>query len=311
MQEKSLIIIQGPTGVGKSSIAEALAEHYNGEIISADSRQVYRHLNIGTAKPDETILKEVKYHLINIVSPVDEYNAGDFCRDALAAMEDIRQRGKTPIIVGGTGFYISALLNGLAAIPPISDAARKQVAELFEKGTPETIYGFLKQVDPDAAAGIERNDLHRQQRALEVFTETGTPISAFWKTDQESFEYNYVNILLMRDRAKLYERINKRVDNMLAAGLIDEIRNLLANGFAESDPGMNTVGYREFYPWLKGEISLESAIDKMKQHSRNYAKRQITWYKKQEFHLTLDINSLSLSNVKEKIDQYVKKVLEI
>ncbi|MCF7918795.1 MAG: tRNA (adenosine(37)-N6)-dimethylallyltransferase MiaA [Candidatus Cloacimonetes bacterium] len=307
MQEKFLIIMQGPTGVGKSSLAEALSLKFNGEIISADSRQVYRYLDIGTAKPDSETRDRIKYHLLDIVSPDEDYNAGQFRLDALECLNDIWGRGKIPFVVGGTGFYISALVNGLAAIPPISSETRKQVSTLIEHSSPTEIYSFLRQVDAEAAAGIEMNDLHRQQRALEVFTETGTPLSAFWKAGQNKFEYNYLNILFTRDRIKLYDRINRRVDLMLEAGLTEEIKWLLNNGYKESDPGLNSVGYREFFPWLKNEVSLAETVEKVKQHSRNYAKRQLTWYRKQEFHLTIDLDSLNLYHVQEKIEEYWRK----
>jgi tRNA dimethylallyltransferase len=301
MAEGKIIIIQGPTGTGKSGLAEKLAEEYNGEIISADSRQVYRYLDIGTAKPDADSQKKISYHLIDIINPDERYNAGLFCEDSRAIVQDIHKRGKVPFIVGGTGFYISAFLQGLAAIPAISDAAKDKVGVMLRDWDVEEIYRYMKDVDPEAAARIEKNDLHRMQRALEVFESSGKPISWWWKQTGKKNDYKIRNILLMRERGSLYKRINDRIDLMLAAGLLEEIRQLFAKGYVEGDPGMVSVGYREFYPWLRGEKTYDESVNLAKQHSRNYAKRQLTWYRKQLFDLTISMECLNLYNIKEEI----------
>jgi tRNA dimethylallyltransferase len=220
-------------------------------------------------------------------------------------------RGKIPFIVGGTGFYISALIKGLAEIPPISPATKEYVRELMAKQSAAETYSYLSGIDPLAAAGMEQNDLHRQQRALEVFCETGKPISSWWQTGRDGFSSKYLNILFTRKRAHLYERINKRIDQMLAQGLTGEIKKLLELGFKESDPGMNSVGYREFFPWLRNEITLSEAVEKAKQHSRNYAKRQITWYNRQDFHLTIDLELVTLFNIRAEIEVFLEKVKKI
>ncbi len=307
MNKGIIIVIQGATATGKSALAEELVQEFNGEIISADSRQVYRYLDIGTAKPDKAVLEKIGYHLIDIVNPDEEYNAGLFARDARKSISEIEKRGKTPFIVGGTGFYIRALLRGLAPIPKISAATRTKVEEFIQTKTIEEVYEYLQEVDKTAAARIDKNDLRRQQRALEVYASTGKPISWYWEQEMGKFPYNYLNILLTADREKLYERINHRIDEMVEKGLIDEIRGLLSKGYQEDDPGMITVGYREFYLWLNGEKTFPEAINLAKQHSRNYAKRQITWYRQQEFDLTLSVNSLNLYVLKDEIGNYIDK----
>ncbi len=307
MSKGKLIVIQGPTACGKSALAEELVGEFNGEIISADSRQVYRYLDIGTAKPGKEILERIDYHLIDIVNPDEEYNAGLFARDAREIINDIEKRGRTPFIVGGTGFYIKALLQGLAPIPKISFNAKKRVEEFIQNSTIEAVYEHLRKIDETAAARIKKNDLHRQQRALEVYESTGKPLSWFWEQHQGIIQYSSFNILLTDEREKLYERINSRIDKMLEKGLVNEIRELLAKGYQEDDPGMISVGYREFYPWLNGEISYQEAVDLAKQHSRNYAKRQITWYRRQEFDLTLSVNDLNLYVLRSETEKYIDK----
>ncbi|MCF7911637.1 MAG: tRNA (adenosine(37)-N6)-dimethylallyltransferase MiaA [Candidatus Cloacimonetes bacterium] len=305
MADNRIIIIQGATGTGKSALAEKLAVEFNGEIISADSRQVYRYLDIGTAKPDAASRAQVNYHLIDIINPDERYNAGRFCEDAQAIVQDIFNRGKVPFIVGGTGFYIAAFLKGLADIPAISKEAKAKVATMLKDWDADKIYRYLCQVDKQAAAKIEQNDLHRMQRALEVFESSGKPISWWWSKPEQKNTFTAKNILLMRNREILYKRINDRMDRMLEKGLISEIRQLFAKGYGEGDPGMITVGYREFYPWLRNEITLDESVNLAKQHSRNYAKRQLTWYRKQYFDLTFTIEYLNLSTLKEEIAAFL------
>lgn len=301
-----VIIIQGPTASGKSSLAEKLAQEINAEIISADSRQVYQYLDIGTAKPDANSQKKVKYHLIDIIKPDQVYNAGLFVCDAHKAIEQIVSRGKIPMIVGGTGFYISSFLNGLAVIPPIDNQSKQAVADFIKTNTPEQIYQRVESIDPIAAARINANDLHRLQRALEVFESTKTPLSSWWQKEHRPWEGKFLNILLSPPRPQLYRKINSRIDQMMELGLLKEIDNLFKMGYKESDPGMISVGYREFYPWIRGEYELETALELARQHTRNYAKRQLTWYRKQIFDLTNDTHVIKLSILGKKIREFLK-----
>ena len=307
MSKEKIIIIQGATGIGKSHLTEMLAEEFGGEIISADSRQVYRYLDIGTAKPDKAIQEKIGYHLIDIVAPDEEYNAGLFCQDAWEAFSTIINKNKIPFLAGGTGFYITAFLKGLAVIPPVTDIARDNIAELLTSKSNDEIHSYLMEVDPVAGKKIEKNDQHRIQRALEVFESSGKPISWYWAHPIKKNDLKILNVLLMRDREELYKRINDRIDNMLTKGLIEEIKYLLRNGYQEDDPGMVSVGYREFYPWLRGEINFDEAIDLAKQHSRNYAKRQLTWYRKQDFDLTISMEGINIYNMKEEIARFLGK----
>ncbi|MDP8220531.1 MAG: tRNA (adenosine(37)-N6)-dimethylallyltransferase MiaA [Candidatus Stygibacter frigidus] len=284
-----------------------MAEEFGAEIISADSRQVYRYLDIGTAKPDKATQEKIGYHLIDIVNPDEIYNAGLFCQDAWEAVDSIINKKKIPFMAGGTGFYISAFLKGLAAIPEITDTARDKVREMLLFKSNDEIFSYLMEVDPEAGKKIEMNDQHRIQRALEVFETTGKPISWFWSHPIKKNDLEVLNVLLMRDRAELYKRINKRIDYMLTNGLIEEIRSLLQNGYHEGDPGMVSVGYREFYPWLRGEINYSEAVEFAKQHSRNYAKRQLTWYRKQDFDLTISMEDINIYNIKEEIARFLGK----
>jgi len=307
MLKEKIIIIQGATGIGKSNLTEILAEEFGAEIISADSRQVYRYLDIGTAKPDKSIQAKIGYHLLDIVNPDEEYNAGLFCRDAWKAFSGIISKNKIPLMTGGTGFYIAAFLKGLAIIPPVTASARDKVAEMLKNKSNDEIYSYLMEVDPQAGEKIEKNDLHRIQRALEVYESSGKSLSWYWAHPIKKKDLEVLNILLMRDRAELYKRINDRIDKMLTEGLIEEIESILQKGYQEGDPGMVSVGYREFYPWLKGEINFAEAIDLAKQHSRNYAKRQLTWYRKQDFDLTIPMEDINIYSIKEVIARFLGK----
>jgi tRNA dimethylallyltransferase len=305
MEKVKLVIFQGATGIGKSSIAEEMAAEFDAEIISADSRQVYRYLDIGTAKPDKNTLRNYSYHLIDIINPDQKYSAGQFRRDAANCIREIHQRNKPIFIAGGTGFYINSLIKGLAPVPPVTKKAQQKIAEFIHKSDHATIYNYLQKVDPVSALRIEKNDLHRQQRALEVYESSGKPLSSYWQETISNPNYDCLNILLTADREFIYNKISTRIDEMLNMGLIGEIRSLLDKGYKQNDPGMITVGYREFYPWLDGVISYMEAIDIAKQHTRNYAKRQLTWYRKQEFNLTLTMNDLNLSTLRDNISKFL------
>ena len=297
-----LIIIQGATAVGKSRLAMKIAEELDSSIISADSRQVYKYLNIGTAKPSLEDQNRIKHHLIDLVKPDEEYNAGTFALDADRLIKEITTQKKTPIICGGTGFYIKALLNGIFRAPQIPTEIRQSLRRAAaEKGT-EFFYNKLKMIDPDSARRINENDTNRIIRALEIFETTGKTITQLWEEDtKEKRNYQAVNILITEDRNILYDRINNRVDKMMNNGLLNEMEGLVANGYKRTDPGLNTVGYKELFPLLEGEKELVDCVDKIKQNTRNFAKRQLTWYRKIDFDLTLDSKSISFSNVFKEI----------
>jgi tRNA dimethylallyltransferase len=300
-----VITVQGPTAIGKSNLALQLAKQLNTQIISADSRQVYKYLNIGTAKPSLQQRKEIKHHLIDIVTPDQQYTAGDFSKDADQIISQMNENGKIPIVVGGTGFYIKSLLQGLASVPHIPSKIRDDLQEIHKQKGQKYLYEKLQKVDPHAASNINQNDLQKMLRALEVWEYTGKPLSSFWDKQLKKDRYFPINILLQTKREKLYKKINKRIDNMIEIGLLHEIKNLLKN-YKEDAPGMVTVGYREFFPYFHGKQSLLQCVELAKQHTRNYAKRQITWYRKQVFDLTLRVNDINLIQIIDKINITLK-----
>jgi len=301
-----IITIQGPTAVGKSSLALKIADELNTEIISVDSRQVYKFLDIGTSKPTKAEQSLIKHHLIDIVFPNEEYNAGMFIKDAKSIITGLYEKKKIPLIVGGTGFYIKSLLDGLVEIPDIPKSIRNKFEKIAEKKGADFIHDHLKKIDPRAARRIEKNDVQKMLRAIEVWEFTGKPISQFWKEQKNGKKYKTFNILLTEKRENLYQKIEKRVDEMMKKGLLEEVRNLLKMGYKVTDPGMITVGYREFYPYLKKEKNLDECVALMKQNTRNYAKRQLTWYRKIDFDLTLPAIDIKFYDIIKLIKDFWK-----
>lgn len=292
-----IITIEGPTGSGKSALALQLAEELSGEIVNCDSRQIYRYLNIGTAKPTKEELSLVPHHLIDIINPDQFYNAGLFIRDASAAIDDIKARGKMPIICGGTGLYVRSLLEGLFSHPPIPQEIRASLKLRMEKEGIGSLYEELKEIDPAFAAKVSSNDPQRILRGLEVYHASGKTISVHWQEQDKESAYEAYRILINPPREILYERINKRLSEMVEEGLIGEIAGVLKRGYSWEDPGLSSLGYREFRPYFEEEESLEGCALIAAQHHRNYAKRQCTWYRKIRFDLTLDTISFRLSDI--------------
>lgn len=302
---EKIIVICGQTAVGKTSLSLQLAKGFAGEIISADSRQIYRNLNIGTDKVSKSLRKRIPHHLIDIKNPDEKYTAGDFVRDADKIIEEIIDRGKMPFVVGGTGFYIKALLEGLCDIPPSDPQIRKLIEnEIATRGS-IAIYEELEKVDPVAAKRVHPNNERRIVHYLEVFRATGKPISEFWQAQKKKKRYDYFVIYLTLDRDKLYRRINDRVDEMITTGLISEVQHLLDMGFTKDLPGMNTLGYVEILDYINGETDREEAVKLIKQHMRNYAKRQYTWFSKINSDLTIYTDNLNLSIIKNQIETFI------
>lgn len=290
-----LIALQGATAVGKSDLALQLAQALNGYIISADSRQIYKNMQIGTAKPSDEELAQVQHFLIDEIDPQERFSAGEFVRRAKSIVAE--NHGKVPLLVGGTGFYIKAFLEGLNNIPPVTDEAKIELSKI------ENRYEKLQEVDPKIAQKVHPNDFSRIERALLVYLSCGKPLSAFWDEQIEAEnEFRCVNILLYRDRTELYARINKRFEMMIDACLIQEIESLLKQGYSWTDPGLNTVGYKEFQPYFEGTATLQECVEKAKQDSRNFAKRQLTWYRKINFDLTLSAEKDNLPTILNYID---------
>ena len=276
----SVLIVAGPTAAGKKAFALEAARAFNGEIVSADSRKVYRGMDIGTAKPAMTIRSEVPHHLIDIVNPDTPFSAWDWLVRASSAVKGILDRGRLPILSGGTGFYISAFLDGLtpgiSGDPSIRDTLER---ELEEHGS-DALYDELTRVDPVRAAELHPNDAIRIMRALEICRTTGESFTSFRRKPRvDGGDYRFMSIGISRERKNLYERINDRVDTMIDAGLIDEIRSLLDRGYDRSLISFDTVGYKEWFDYIEGDAIFDECLEAMKQNTRRYAKRQMTWFR--------------------------------
>lgn len=272
--------IVGPTGAGKSALALELAERLGAEIVNADSRQVYRGLDIGTAKPGAGERRRVRHHLVDVRAPDDPLDVAGFLELARAAISDIAARGRAPLVVGGSGFYLRVLRGGIFAGPPASPATRAELAADAAEHGVERLHGRLAEIDPEAARRIGHNDFYRIMRALEVYRLTGEPITAHQERHRfAAREYETVTIGLAADRKRLYETIDRRFDEMVARGLVDEVRALLAAG---CDPGrapLRTVGYRQIAAAVRGEMTMEEAVALAKRDTRRLAKRQLTWFR--------------------------------
>lgn len=292
-----IIIIEGPTGVGKSTLALQLAQALDTEIIGADSRQIYRYLNIGTAKPGIEELNLIKHHMIDICDPKETYNAGQFASDVSRIAASLETSAKIPIICGGTGLYIRAFLEGLFEHPPFDPQIKARLlSELDEFGINE-MYSRLMTIDPSFATKISSNDPQRILRGLEVYLATGKPISYHWSKQKPRPPQKILRLLVNIERESLYSQINSRLTAMLKLGLLEEINDLLTRGYTWTDPGLNSLGYKEFQAFFEGNATQEECADLAAQHHRNYAKRQITWYRKINYDLTIDPKHFSLSDI--------------
>lgn len=275
--EQRLLVIGGATATGKTALAVRLAQHFGTEILSADSRQFYREMNIGTAKPGAAELGAVPHHFIDSLSVADDFSVGDFEREALQVLEKIYLEKDVAVLVGGSGLYIRALCEGLDSFPEISPETRKKVEAGERSGGLEWLQNELAQRDPDYFQIVDKQNPARLRRALEVCLESDLPYSFFLKKEKKERPFKPIYLLLEVPRAELYARIEARVDAMILAGLEAEARALLP--FRDRS-ALRTVGYEEWFDFFDGKITREEAIDKIKQHSRNYAKRQATWFRK-------------------------------
>ncbi len=292
--KKTLIIIAGPTGVGKTEISLKLAERAGGEIVSCDSMQIYKGMDIGSAKADEDERRRVIHHMIDVVTPFDPFTVSDYKDAAEKAIDDILSRGKVPIMTGGTGLYIDAVIKDLSFTEGGNDIAyRNYLERLSETEGKEHVHGLLSRVDPEAAENIHPNNLKRVIRALEVKHVTGKPFSSFKDKGKLNPKYDVHYFYLNKNRKALYEGIDKRVDIMMDMGLLDEIRRLKASGLDESFVSMKGIGYKEMLSYLDEECTLEEAVNLIKQRSRNYAKRQLTWFRHNEHAVELSKDQYS------------------
>jgi tRNA dimethylallyltransferase len=274
-----VIIICGPTGVGKTAVGIQLAEKLDGEIISADSMQIYRYMDIGTAKPTADEQSRIPHHMIDIVDPDENFDAVRFAEMARDKVMQLHQRGVMPLVVGGTGLYIKALLQGLFQSNPVDPKTRERLMkEAVENGS-GILYDRLKRVDPDTADRLHPNDSYRIIRALETIESTGRSISEHQQEHGFSDEpFNALKIYLRIDRQKLYERIDKRVDMMIEEGLVDEVKKLLAMSYSADLKSMQSIGYRHMVEFLAEQLPWDECVRTLKRDTRRFAKRQFTWF---------------------------------
>ena len=300
--ERKVIVIVGPTCSGKTRLGIQLAEKLNGEIISADSRQIYKYLNIGTAKPEKHILKKVKHYFIDQLEPDEDFNVSKFEKEALEIIQDNFERNKQPIVVGGTGLYIKALIDGIFDTVDADEEYRHELLELKNKFGNEFLYNKLKQIDPESAGKMQPSNWKRVIRALEVYHLTGEKIGVHQKKYERELDFNFVQYGLNWDRKVLYENIEHRVDEMIKAGLVDEVKGIIGMGFNKQLNSLNTVGYKEIISCLEGEITLERAIELIKRNTRRYAKRQMTWFRKDRRIKWIDVKGANeLNNISAQI----------
>ena len=302
MKKQPLLIIAGPTASGKTALSVELAKRLNGEIISADSMQVYRGMDIGTAKVTALEMQGVPHHLIDILEPHEEWNVMEFCRLAAEKIDEIASRGKLPILAGGTGFYIHALAYGAE----FEEETKSEVRERLEQRSDEDLYAYLQRVDPASCETIHMNNRKRVIRALEYYEQTGNRMSDLnARLKEKEAVYDLCFLVLDLDRAVLYERIERRVDIMLEQGLVDEVRKLRDAGYHREMVSMKGLGYKEILAYLDGEMSLEEAVYVLKRDTRHFAKRQLTWMRREK-----DVTFLEREPVETLVERAEKVVKE-
>lgn len=290
MQQKPMIILTGPTAVGKSALSVELAKKINGAVISADSMQVYRHMDIGSAKITPEEMQGVTHYMIDELEPDEEFHVVRFVTMAKEYLKEIYADGKIPIIAGGTGFYIQALLYDIDFTEQQCDETyRRQLEDLAREHGAEYLHGILREVDPASAEAIHANNIKRVIRALEFYHLSGKKISEHNETErQKQSPYNFAYFVLTDERAKLYERIDRRVDAMIEAGLVEEVKKLKSKGGSREMVSMQGLGYKEILAYLDGGCTLEEAVYIIKRETRHFAKRQLTWFKRERDVIWLD-----------------------
>ncbi|WP_330363546.1 tRNA (adenosine(37)-N6)-dimethylallyltransferase MiaA [Butyrivibrio sp. LC3010] len=301
---EKLVILTGPTAVGKTKISIELAKALNGEIISADSMQVYRDMNIGTDKITDEAMQGIKHHLIDILDPSEEFNAFEFKKRAKELITDINNREKLPIIVGGTGFYIQTVLYDVDFSENTEDAEiikyKNELTEISK--SPDGVHRLhemLKEIDPEYAGDLHENNIKRVIRALSFYKETGTRLSEHNKDQRDKQSpYDFFYFVLTDERSVLYDRIEKRIDKMMDEGLLEEVKGLAARNIDRQSTSMQAIGYKEIFSYLDGENSLEEAVALLKKNTRHFAKRQITWFKREKDVTWIDKSDFNRDDIK-------------
>jgi len=298
-------ILVGPTAIGKTYLSLLLAEKISAEIVSADSRQIYKYMNIGTAKVDKESQKKVPHHMIDICTPDEYFSAGMYSKLARKIIDHIIKNGKMPIVAGGSGFYISALIDGIFDMEIHDPEIREQLQRRAEIEGLESLYHELVKYDPEYAAKISGNDKQRIFRSLEVYLSTGQSFSDWHKQKSKPADFQYKMIGLNMDRQFLYRRIEERVDKMLEEGLVDEVKHLQSLGYNSNLTALKTVGYKEVFTYLNNEIDFDTMAAQIKQNTRRYAKRQITWFRRDN-----RINWMEATS-EEDLNQIANKIMNI
>ena len=283
MKKIPLVVLMGPTASGKTAMAVEICKKYDGEVVTADSMQVYKFMDIGTAKPTVDEMQGIKHHMIDLVEPTENYSLADYVKEAKNVIEDIHSRGKLPVLAGGTGLYIDTLTQNVELSDgDKDDALRAELTELAEKEGEDRLFEILREVDPMSCETIHKNNIKRVIRAIEFFKTTGIRQSEHIKNTVRNSPFDMTKICLSWDRDVLYDRINRRVDIMFDMGLADEVEKVRNMGVNMSNTSMQGIGYKEVFPYLDKKVSLEETKDIIKQGTRRYAKRQITWFKREE-----------------------------
>lgn len=310
MGEKNVVVLTGPTAVGKTALSIALARSLDTGIISADSMQVYKHMDIGSAKIMPEEMQGVEHALVDVYEPDEEFHVVQFQHDAKAAMERLWARGKLPLVVGGTGFYIQALLYDIDfAVEDADGALREKYEKLAKEQGAETLHEMLRAIDPQSAKDIHANNVKRVIRALEFYEKTGTPISAHNAAERaKKSPYGFAYFVLTDRREKLYARIDARVDAMMEQGLLEEVRMLKEMGYTRDMVSMQGLGYKELLAYLDGEYSLEEAVYVIKRDTRHFAKRQLTWFRRERDVIWVDKSAFDYND--EKILAYMLGEIE-
>lgn len=304
MDKPKVIVICGPTASGKTSLSISLAKKINGEIVSCDSMQIYKEMDIGSAKPTVEEMQEIKHYLVDFVSPEKRYSVSEYKEDASKAIEEIINKGKTPIIVGGTGLYLNSLIYNIQYNEMEVDLNyRRELEKEAEEYGLEVLYNRAKEIDPEAMEKVSANDKKRITRVLEIYNATGRNKTELEKKSRKEVPYNYLIFGINMERSILYDRINKRVDIMLEQGLIEEVKNLI-NKYSNMPTAMQGLGYKEVKEFLDGNISKEEMIEKIKMETRRYAKRQITWSKRIKNIIWLDGLNKTEENVNSIMEVY-------
>ena len=311
MNDRRILVIAGPTAVGKTEYAIEAAKAFNGEIVSCDSMQLYQYMDIGSAKPTKEEQAQAVHHLIDFLDPREEFSVARYQQLARAAIDDILSRGKLPVISGGTGLYLNSILYDMDFAEASEDTVlRENLRNIADAEGPETLHAMLADMDPAAAERIHPNNTKKIIRAIERLQAGEGSVRPFDSSIKENPDYDPLMVCLTRDREELYDRINRRVDALIEAGLVEEVKSLTAMGLTADDISMKGIGYKEIIAYLEGETTLEEAIDTMKKNTRHYAKRQLTWFRRYDKITVVNLSEyLNEEEAKGEFIQWLEKRL--